>query len=79
MEQTRKHFNIASIVVLIVAGASLLKILGEIFFGEFYEKTCLFTRALKESTLPAPVLDAVSANLSVLKSPLLQGITRSVQ
>ena len=34
MEQTRKHFNIASIVVLIFAGASLLKILGEIFFGE---------------------------------------------
>ena len=31
--------------------------------------TRLFTRTLHASTLPAPVLDAVSANLSVLKSP----------
>lgn len=33
------------------------------------ELTRLFTRTLHASTLPAPVLDAVSANLSVLKSP----------
>ena len=34
-----------------------------------YRETLLFKDALFSSTLPAPVLDAVSANLSVLKSP----------
>ncbi len=38
-------------------------------FTEFYEKTKKFTDTMFDSSLPAFVLDAVSANLSVLKSP----------
>ena len=34
-----------------------------------YDESALFNRTLFESTLPEPVLDAVSANLAVLKSP----------
>src|SRR4029453_12367804 len=32
-------------------------------------ETLRFRDALRDSTVPAPVLDAVSANLSILKSP----------
>ena len=38
-------------------------------FDEFSEKTEAFADALQNSTLPAAVIDAVSANLSVLRSP----------
>jgi len=38
-------------------------------FEELYEKTARFSDALQSSTLPEAVKDAVSANLSVLKSP----------
>lgn len=38
-------------------------------FGRLYEQTRKFADALQESTLPAAVKDAVSANLSVLKTP----------
>ena len=34
MEKTRKNLKITSIVLLIMAGSSVLNILGEIFFGE---------------------------------------------
>ena len=34
MEKTRKNLKITSIVLLIMAGSTLLNILGEIFFGE---------------------------------------------
>lgn len=37
-------------------------------FDKLYEKTMQFVGAMKESTLPAAVIDAISANLSVLKS-----------
>ena len=35
MEKNRKNLKITSIVLLIMAGSSMLNILGEIFFGEF--------------------------------------------
>ena len=35
MEKTRKNLKITSIVLLIMAGSTMLNILGEIFFGEF--------------------------------------------
>ena len=35
MEKTRKNLKITSIILLIMAGSSMLNILGEIFFGEF--------------------------------------------
>ena len=38
-------------------------------FGELYEKTVCFADALQACTLPEAVKDAVSANLSVLKTP----------
>ena len=38
-------------------------------FGSLREQTEAFSRAMQESTLPAEGKDAVSANLSVLKSP----------
>lgn len=38
-------------------------------FGRLFEDTKRFSNALQESTLPESVKDAVSANLSVLKSP----------
>jgi len=38
-------------------------------FSELYRKTKLFSDTLQKSTLPPYVKDAVSANLSVLKSP----------
>lgn len=38
-------------------------------FGELYEKTALFSETLQSSTLPETVKDAISANLSVLKTP----------
>ena len=38
-------------------------------FDELFEKTQRFTEALHNSSLPDFVIDAVSANLSVLKSP----------
>lgn len=38
-------------------------------FDRLYERTRCFTQALFSSTLPAAALEAVSANLAVLKSP----------
>jgi uncharacterized protein (DUF608 family) len=38
-------------------------------FDELYRRTCAFRDALCSSTLPASVLDAVSSNLAILKSP----------
>ncbi|MCL2708170.1 MAG: glycoside hydrolase family 116 protein, partial [Defluviitaleaceae bacterium] len=38
-------------------------------FDVLYERTNLFRQTLYESTLPPAVIDAVSANLSVIKSP----------
>ena len=38
-------------------------------FTDFYNKTQKFTSVMFSSTLPKPILDAVSSNLSVLKSP----------
>ncbi len=38
-------------------------------FETLYEKTLAFSKALQSCTLPASVKDAVSANLSVLKTP----------
>ena len=38
-------------------------------FTELYDKTLTFTKALWECSLPESVIDAISANLSVLKSP----------
>lgn len=38
-------------------------------WDRLYRETVLFKEALFSSTLPLPALDAVSANLSVLKSP----------
>ena len=38
-------------------------------FSELYKKTADFSDAINASTLPGDVIDAVSANLSVLKSP----------
>jgi len=38
-------------------------------YDELREKTCLFTDALYESTLPSEVIEAVAANLTILKSP----------
>lgn len=38
-------------------------------FTSLYAKTLAFSNAMQESTLPAPVKDAISANLSVLKTP----------
>ena len=38
-------------------------------FSRLYEKTALFSRTLQACTLPDAVKDAVSANLSVLKTP----------
>jgi uncharacterized protein (DUF608 family) len=38
-------------------------------FDELSEKTERFADALQNSSLPAPVIDAISANLSVLRSP----------
>ncbi len=40
-------------------------------WDRLYRETLLFKNALFSSTLPAPVLDAVSANLSTLKSPTI--------
>ena len=44
-------------------------------FDALYEKTRLFTEALHKSTLPAPMIDAITANLSVLKSPTVLRLT----
>lgn len=38
-------------------------------FSSLYEKTRRFTEALMESTLPDTVKDAISANLSIIKTP----------
>ena len=38
-------------------------------FTKFYKKTKAFTDVLFRSTLPSSVIDAISSNLSVLKSP----------
>lgn len=38
-------------------------------FDALYEKTALFTNAMQSCTLPSSVIDAISANLSVLKTP----------
>ena len=35
MEKTRKNLKITSIILLIMAGSTVLNILGEVFFGEF--------------------------------------------
>jgi uncharacterized protein (DUF608 family) len=37
--------------------------------SELYQRTTAFHHALFESTLPEPVLEAISANLAILKSP----------
>lgn len=39
--------------------------------GELLEKTKLFNKALYASTLPSEVMEAVTANLSILKSPTI--------
>lgn len=44
-------------------------------FDALYEKTARFSRALWSSTLPTAALDAISANLSVLKSPTVLRLT----
>ncbi|MGN7783929.1 GH116 family glycosyl hydrolase [Niabella sp. 22666] len=38
-------------------------------YEELHQKTQLFTKAFYNSTLPAEVIDAVAANLTILKSP----------
>lgn len=48
---------------LAVAQEALLR------YDELYEKTCVFHDALFSCTMPKETLDAVSANLSILKSP----------
>lgn len=44
-------------------------------FDAFYEKTKAFSDALQESTLSESMIDAISANLSVLKSPTVFRLT----
>ncbi len=44
-------------------------------FDELYEKTLAFTKALHGAPLPSYVTDAISANLSVLKSPTVLRLT----
>ncbi|MBQ8311375.1 MAG: hypothetical protein IJX80_10235 [Clostridia bacterium] len=44
-------------------------------FTPFYEKTKAFADALQESSLPQSVIDAISSNLSVLKSPTVLRLT----
>ncbi len=44
-------------------------------FETFYEKTKAFADALQSSTLPDTVIDAISSNLSVLKSPTVLRLT----
>jgi len=44
-------------------------------FDSFYEKTRAFADALQESTLSERMIDAISANLSVLKSPTVLRLT----
>ena len=40
-------------------------------FGALLEKTRAFARAVQDSTLPPYVIDAISSNLSVLKTPVV--------
>ena len=40
-------------------------------FEEYYKKTELFTRALQNMPLTTETIDAISANLSVIKSPVI--------
>lgn len=66
MEQARKNLKTSSIIVLVLAGLSLINILFELFFGEF-------SKALSGATIPegAPENIVLIAQIFVLAVSLL--------
>ena len=66
MEQARKNLKTSSIIVLVLAGLSLINILFELFFGEF-------SKALSGVTIPegAPENIVLIAQIFVLAVSLL--------